>query len=79
MNRHEERGSIAFFFNPGLNLVLSPPAELVDESHPRAYRDFTWANFLYFTQSVHRSSVNTLHTFNQWLATTAAAAAANTN
>ncbi|KAI5084607.1 hypothetical protein GOP47_0000776 [Adiantum capillus-veneris] len=68
VNSKTARRSMAFFFNPGFNITLSAPEQLVDETNPRAFHDFTWAKFLFFTQSVHRSGVNTLHSFNSWLA-----------
>ncbi|MCO5575159.1 hypothetical protein L7F22_028956 [Adiantum nelumboides] len=68
VNSKTARRSMAFFFNPGFNTTLSAPEQLVDEANPRAFHDFTWAKFLFFTQSVHRSGVNSLQNFNSWLA-----------
>ncbi|KAH7296942.1 hypothetical protein KP509_26G046000 [Ceratopteris richardii] len=68
VNRMQPRLSMAFFFNPGFDTIVSPPEQLVNDANPRAFLDFTWAKFLYFTQSVHRSGVNNLDSFNSWLA-----------
>ncbi|KAH7297003.1 hypothetical protein KP509_26G048700 [Ceratopteris richardii] len=68
VNNRQPRLSMAFFFNPGFDTTLSPPEQLVDEANPRVLPDFTWAKFLFFTQSVHRSGVNNLNSFNSWLA-----------
>nr|BAQ20603.1 gibberellin 20 oxidase [Lygodium japonicum] len=66
VNSFAGRKSMAFFFNPPYEATLSPPEELVDESNPRAYQDFTWGKLLYFTQSVYRTGVNSIDDFNEW-------------
>lgn len=68
VNRTTPRRSLAFFLNPGLDNLISPPVELVNSEKPRQYFDFTWSEFLEFTQKMYRGSVNTLDAFNDWLA-----------
>ena len=60
MNSTQPRTSISFFLSPAMDKILSPPEELVGEEHPRKYRDFTWAEFLDFTQNHHRPDQETL-------------------
>eukprot|EP01018_Ginkgo_biloba_P000893 Gb_34188 [translate_table: standard] len=68
VNPFRFRKSIAFFLNPCFDRIVRPPADLVDSEHPRKYHDFTWSMFLQYTQKHYRSDMNTLASFNQWLA-----------
>ncbi|GKE91253.1 gibberellin 20 oxidase 3-like protein, partial [Tanacetum coccineum] len=46
---------------------MKPPQELIDKDGKQEYPDFTWEEFLRFTQKHHRADENTLALFNKWL------------
>lgn len=64
------RRSLAFFLNPPLDRVVRPPAALLrlEEGRPRAFPDFTWREFLDFTQKHYRSDAATMDAFVSWIA-----------
>ncbi|TVU41639.1 hypothetical protein EJB05_15174, partial [Eragrostis curvula] len=61
--------SLTFFLNPQLDRVVRPPPALLaaDPDRPRAFPDFTWREFLEFTQKRYRSNENTLEAFVAWI------------
>ncbi|OEL13422.1 Gibberellin 20 oxidase 1-B [Dichanthelium oligosanthes] len=61
------RRSLAFFLNPRLDRVVRPPDALLLAGRPRAYPDFTWREFLEFTQKHYRSDASTLDAFVSWI------------
>jgi len=63
VNEIKERKSMAFFMNPREDRVVKPPVE-IDE--PRKYPDFTWSDFVDFTQKHYRANENTLDNFTKW-------------
>jgi len=63
VNESEERKSMAFFMNPREDKVVKPPVEI---SEPRKYPNFTWSDFVGFTQKHYRSDENTLDSFCNW-------------
>lgn len=67
VNGRVARRSLTFFLNPRLDRVVSPPPALVDAAHPRAFPDFTWREFLEFTQRHYRSDTNTMDAFVAWI------------
>ncbi|CAL5078520.1 unnamed protein product [Urochloa decumbens] len=64
------RRSLTFFLNPQLDRVVRPPEALLlaGGGPPRAYPDFTWREFLEFTQRHYRSDESTLDAFVSWVA-----------
>jgi len=46
LNSTTGRFSLIFFKNPRLDEVISAPIELVDEAHPRKYKDVSWKEYL---------------------------------
>ncbi|KQK20711.1 hypothetical protein BRADI_1g56215v3, partial [Brachypodium distachyon] len=73
VNGAAARRSLTFFLNPPLDRVVSPPpglllAEDVDGGAiNRKYPDFTWREFLEFTQKHYRSDTNTMDAFVDWI------------
>ncbi|KAK3126467.1 hypothetical protein QOZ80_7AG0557030 [Eleusine coracana subsp. coracana] len=71
VNSVAARRSLTFFLNPQLDRVVRPPPELVAaaaaEGRPRAYPDFTWREFLEFTQKRYRSDASTMDAFVEWI------------
>ncbi|XP_072965524.1 gibberellin 20 oxidase 2-like [Typha angustifolia] len=65
VNRHRERRSLAFFLCPKADRVVRPPPGNL--GGPRLYPDFTWADFMDFTQRHYRADMRTLHAFTKWL------------
>ncbi|XP_066398625.1 gibberellin 20 oxidase 3-like [Miscanthus floridulus] len=67
------RRSLAFFLNPPLERVVRPPDALLLQlekgRRPRAFPDFTWREFLEFTQKHYRSDASTMDAFVSWIAT----------
>ncbi|XP_066392939.1 gibberellin 20 oxidase 3-like [Miscanthus floridulus] len=68
------RRSLAFFLNPPLDRVVRPPDALLqlqeEKGHrPSAFPDFTWRDFLEFTQKHYRSDASTMDAFVSWIAT----------
>ncbi|XP_024525160.1 protein DMR6-LIKE OXYGENASE 2 [Selaginella moellendorffii] len=45
LNSECPRLSIALFYNPSFNTVVSPVEELLDESHPPLYKEFTFSDY----------------------------------
>ncbi|CAL4960118.1 unnamed protein product [Urochloa decumbens] len=80
VNQRQERRSLAFFLCPREDRVVRPPATGAVADAPRRYPDFTWADFMRFTQRHYRADTRTLDAFTSWLshgpAQDAAAAAA---
>lgn len=67
------RRSLAFFLNPPLDRVVRPPDALLQLQEekgrcPRAFPDFTWREFLEFTQKHYRSDASTMDAFVSWIA-----------
>ncbi|OAY66635.1 gibberellin 20 oxidase 2-like [Ananas comosus] len=65
VNRQQERRSLAFFLCPQEDRVVRPPSGNLGA--PRLYPDFTWAEFLGFTQRQYRVDARTLQAFTEWL------------
>ncbi|KAJ7945214.1 Gibberellin-20 oxidase [Quillaja saponaria] len=54
VNQDIERRSLAFFLCPKHDKVVRPPKDLFGIKEPRKYPDFTWSDFLGFTQNCYR-------------------------
>ncbi|KAM7507802.1 hypothetical protein LguiA_018255 [Lonicera macranthoides] len=67
VNRYKERISLAFFLCPKGDKVVSPPLDLMCKHVTRKYPDFTWSDFLQFTQFHYRADHTTLQNFTNWL------------
>ncbi|KAI3761956.1 hypothetical protein L1987_52379 [Smallanthus sonchifolius] len=67
VNRYEPRLSLVFFLCPKGDKELKAPQDLVDKDGRKEYPDFTWEEFLQFTQKNHRADENTLEGFTKWL------------
>ncbi|XP_028781539.1 gibberellin 20 oxidase 2-like [Neltuma alba] len=67
VKRYRERRSMAFFVCPKPDKVVRAPQDLVLRDGSRLYPDFTWSDYLLFTQSFHRADHSTLHHFIPWL------------
>ncbi|KAI3879765.1 hypothetical protein MKX03_000384 [Papaver bracteatum] len=93
VNRYKERRSLAFFVCPKEDKIVRPPVDLLnivyrgedhhqdDNSHERTrkYPDFTWSDFLDFTQKHYRADVTTLQSFTNWLLSTSNSSTAATS
>ncbi|XP_062190259.1 gibberellin 20 oxidase 3-like [Phragmites australis] len=67
VNSAAARRSLTFFLNPQLDRVVRPPDALAGAERPRAYPDFTWREFLEFTQKHYRSDASTMDAFVSWI------------
>uniref|UniRef100_A0ACD5UNE2 Uncharacterized protein n=1 Tax=Avena sativa TaxID=4498 RepID=A0ACD5UNE2_AVESA len=68
VNGRAARRSLTFFLNPLLDRPVAPPAQLLAlDGRPRVYPDFTWREFLEFTQKQYRSDSRTLDAFVAWI------------
>ncbi|GJS83675.1 gibberellin 20 oxidase 3-like protein [Tanacetum coccineum] len=67
VNTTSPRLTLAFFLCPKSDKKMKPPQELIDKDGKQEYPDFTWEEFLRFTQKHHRADENTLALFNKWL------------
>ncbi|XP_065882059.1 gibberellin 20 oxidase 2-like, partial [Euphorbia lathyris] len=63
VNKSTKRKSMAFFVSPKEDKVVSAPHQL----GKRVYPDFTWSQFVHFTQKHYRADGSTLHNFVTWL------------
>uniref|UniRef100_J3M7A9 Fe2OG dioxygenase domain-containing protein n=1 Tax=Oryza brachyantha TaxID=4533 RepID=J3M7A9_ORYBR len=72
VRREQERRSLAFFLCPRDDRVVRPPAC----GERRLYPDFTWADFMRFTQRHYRADTRTLDAFAHWLSPPACSGAA---
>lgn len=45
------RMSVIYALNPPSNILVSAPEELVDEEHPRKFRDFAWPDYIHNMRS----------------------------
>ncbi|KAJ0694030.1 putative ent-kaurene synthase [Helianthus annuus] len=69
VNSLSPRLSLVFFLCPKGDRELKAPQELVEKDGKKEYPDFTWGEFLQFTQKNHRADENTLQLFTKWLLT----------
>ncbi|XP_048331494.2 gibberellin 20 oxidase 2 [Ziziphus jujuba] len=67
VNRYKERKSLTFFMCPRGDKVVRPPQDLVLAVGTRKYPDFTWSQFLDFTQKNYRVDEFTLQHFSNWI------------
>ncbi|KAL6296319.1 hypothetical protein ACE6H2_004461 [Prunus campanulata] len=68
VNSQKERRSMAFFLCPRDDKVVKPPEDLLRiEGMTRKFPDFTWSDFLRFTQYNYRPDETTLQKFSNWL------------
>nr|GEX24238.1 glutathione reductase, cytosolic [Tanacetum cinerariifolium] len=67
VNTKTPRLTLAFFLCPKSDKKMTPPQELIDKDGKQEYPDFTWEEFLCFTQKHHRDDENALALFNKWL------------
>ncbi|KAB2030692.1 hypothetical protein ES319_D05G251000v1 [Gossypium barbadense] len=68
VNSERARKSLVYFVCPREDKVVRPPEDLVQgDQLLRAYPDFTWSDFLHFTQNYYRADAHTLHSFIKWL------------
>lgn len=67
VNAAVARRSLTFFLNPQLDRLVRPPPELLADDRPRAFPDFTWREFLDFTQKRYRSDAATMDAFVNWI------------
>uniref|UniRef100_A0A0E0HEN2 Fe2OG dioxygenase domain-containing protein n=4 Tax=Oryza TaxID=4527 RepID=A0A0E0HEN2_ORYNI len=75
VHREQERRSLAFFLCPREDRVVRPPAG-AGAGERRLYPDFTWADFMRFTQRHYRADTRTLDAFARWLRPPACSGAA---
>ncbi|WOL18768.1 gibberellin 20 oxidase 2-like [Canna indica] len=66
VNSRCQRRSLAFFVCPREDRIIRPPPGDVSGG-TRLYPDFTWAEFMHFTQRHYRADTRTLHSFTAWL------------
>lgn len=64
VNEKVARTTMAFFLCPKEDKVVKPPESL---NKPRKYPDFTWSDFVLFTQKHYRADANTLESFTNWM------------
>ncbi|KAF0922656.1 hypothetical protein E2562_001054 [Oryza meyeriana var. granulata] len=77
VRREQERRSLAFFLCPREDRVVRPPAGAgATAGERRLYPDFTWADFMRFTQRHYRADTRTLDAFAHWLRPPACSGAA---
>ncbi|KAL0437933.1 UNVERIFIED_CONTAM: Gibberellin 20 oxidase 1-D [Sesamum latifolium] len=67
VNKWKERVSLVFFLCPREDKIIVPPENLVSSEKGREYPDFTWSEFLGFTQKHYRVDLATLQNFTKWL------------
>jgi len=51
LNSTTARFSLNFFKNPRFDEVISTPIELLDETHPRKYKDVSWKEYIMLINS----------------------------